>query len=488
MILKAMLSGIDDALLQGSLDVSCCDVIIDSRKELAGAAFVCIAGSMTNTHDFAKDVAAAGASAIIISQDIEMPEGVTVVRVKDTRLALAHMSAAHFGYPSRKMKVIGITGTKGKTTATHMLYAILNAAGKKAGLIGTNGVTFGDVHYPTRNTTPESYELQQRFAEMVDAGCEYVVMEVSSQGIMMHRTAGIDFEIGVFTNITPDHIGPNEHASFEEYLATKARLFTLCKKGIVNADDPHYEEMIAGHTCEMHTFSRSGCGDFSATDIKNVHTDSYMGMEFTYHGSSEYKVSVGIPGIFNIDNALAAIGVADLLGIEPSAICEGLRKIRVNGRMELVHVSNHCSIIIDYAHNGVSARSMLSVLTEYHPKRLVVVFGCGGNRDPHRRYEMGEAVGSVADLAIITEDNSRYEDPLDIIKDIHIGFDKTDGRSIDIPDRREAIRYSIEHSAQGALIAIIGKGHEDYQETRGVRTHLLDSEEAEKVLADLGWN
>ena len=156
--------------------------------------------------------------------------------------------------------------------------------------------------------------------------------------------------------------------------------------------------------------------------------------------------------------------------------------------MELVHVSNHCSIIIDYAHNGVSARSMLSVLTEYHPKRLVVVFGCGGNRDPHRRYEMGEAVGSVADLAIITEDNSRYEDPLDIIKDIHIGFDKTDGRSIDIPDRREAIRYSIEHSEPGDLIAIIGKGHEDYQETRGVRTHLLDSEEAEKVLADLGWN
>jgi len=488
MKLRELLEELDYELVRGELDTEITEVVYDSRKAAPGTMFICIPGSRVDSHDFIPQVVLAGANAVVISRDIEVPGECTVIKVADSRLALALISAAYFGHPTRQMKMVGITGTKGKTTSTHMFKAILEAAGIKVGLIGTNGVTIGSEHYPTRNTTPESFELQQRFRQMLDAGCEVAVMEVSSQGIMMNRVAGIDYDVAVFTNITPDHIGPDEHKDFAEYLGWKAKLFTMCRDGVVNMDDPNYEGMIAGHSCRMHTFGRSAAADFAALDIKNIHTNDFMGLEFNYKGKESFPVRVSMPGIFNVDNALAAISAAELIGIPVTAIQKALATIRVNGRMELVHVSEHCSVLIDYAHNGVSAKSMLSVLNEYNPKRLVVVFGCGGNRDPHRRYEMGEAVGSVADLAIITADNSRYEKVEDIMKDIHIGLDPTGGKSIDIPDRVEAIRYAIKNSEAGDLIAVIGKGHEDYQEVNGVRTHLLDSEEVEKVLAELGWD
>ena len=517
MTLRDLLDGIEFSLLRGSMDTDVTDVILDSRKVTPGVAFVCIEGTKVDSHTFIPQVVDAGAAAVVISHDAEVPGDAAVIRVPDSRLALALMSAAFFGHPTEKMTCIGITGTKGKTTTSSMIKAILEASGRKVGLIGTNGVWIGDEHYPTKNTTPESYELQQRFSQMAGAGCEYAVMEVSSQGIMMNRVAGISFDLGIFTNISPDHIGPDEHKDFEEYLSWKSKLFRMCKVGLVNRDDANYAAMIQGHTCRLYSFSwtdrqeedkgtrsseaapetpvvfADASGDesfvpsFTASNIKNINTPGFLGFTMDYHGRSDYTVRVGIPGDFNVYNALAAVSAADLLGVGPEAVKKAMESVRVNGRMELAHVSAHCSVIIDYAHNGVSARSMLATLRSYKPSRLVVVFGCGGNRDPHRRYEMGEAVGSMADLAVITADNSRFEKVEDIMRDIHKGLDPTGGASIDIPDRREAISYAIENSRPGDLIAVIGKGHEDYQEVNGVRTHFSDREEVDAVLRRLGW-
>lgn len=487
MKLEKLLENLEYTLVQGSLDVEIEDIVYDSRKAEPGKLFMCIPGSKIDSHDFIPQVVEAGISAIVISKDVEVPGDVTVIRVEDSRIALNRMSCAVFDYPTKKLTAIGITGTKGKTTTTYMIKSILEAAGKKVGLIGTNGAVIDGETYKTVNTTPESYELQKYFSMMVDAGCEYMVMEVSSQGIMMHRVEGIDFDVCVFTNISPDHIGPNEHASFEEYLSYKAQIFTLCKEGIVCLDDPNYEGMIAGHTCNLRTFGINDKADYSASNIESIYTSDFMGMNFTYRGSKEYEVKLDIPGIFNIENALAAISVADTLGIDEEAVKKAMATVKVAGRMELAHVSEHCSVIIDYAHNGVSAQSMLKTLKEYNPKRLVVVFGCGGDRDPHRRYEMGEAVGELADLAVITTDNPRFEDPANIIKDIHIGLDPTGGKYIEILDRKEAIEKTIADCEEGDMIAIIGKGHEDYQEVCGARTHLSDAEEVEKTIKKLGW-
>ena len=314
-----------------------------------------------------------------------------------------------------------------------------------------------------------------------------MIMEVSSQGLKMNRVAGISFDYGVFTNISPDHIGPNEHADFEEYMACKGKLFTMCSTGIVNRDDPNWENIVKGHTCKLYTFGCTPEADFEAVNIRHLKKGSFMGIGFDLKGKAEFPVEVNIPGMFSVYNALSAVSVAVLLGIGSDAIDRALASIKVDGRMELVYASDHCTVIVDYAHNGVSTRSLLSTLRDYNPHRLVVVFGCGGNRDPHRRYEMGEAAGHMADLSIVTADNSRWEKVESIIKDIHIGLDPTKGKYIDIPDRREAIRYSISHAEPGDVIAIIGKGHEDYQEVNGVKTHFLDREVAEEMIKELGY-
>lgn len=473
--------------IRGSLDKEISGVIYDSRKDCAGALFICISGTKVDAHTFLPQVIEKGAAAVVVEREVEIPENVTVIRVADARLALAELSAAWFGYPTRKMTTIGLTGTKGKTTSTYMLKAILEAAGKKVGLVGTNGAVIAGKHYVTNNTTPESYELQQYFHQMVEAGCEYMIMEVSSQGLKMNRVAGISFDYGVFTNISPDHIGPNEHADFEEYMACKGKLFTMCSTGIVNRDDPNWENIVKGHTCKLYTFGCTPEADFEAVNIRHLKKGSFMGIGFDLKGKAEFPVEVNIPGMFSVYNALSAVSVAVLLGIGSDAIDRALASLKVDGRMELVYASDHCTVIVDYAHNGVSTRSLLSTLRDYNPHRLVVVFGCGGNRDPHRRYEMGEAAGHMADLSIVTADNSRWEKVENIIKDIHIGLDPTGGKYIDIPDRREAIRYSISHAEPGDVIAIIGKGHEDYQEVNGVKTHFLDREVVEEMIKELGY-
>ena len=259
------LQGLEYEVLQGDLNTEAEDVVYDSRKAVPGTIFVCMKGSRIDSHGFMADVAAQGVKAFVVERETELPEGVAVVKVKNSRHALAMMSALRFGNPIRRMISVGVTGTKGKTTATHMMKAILEAAGKKVGMIGTTGAVIDGHIYPTLNTTPESYQLQEYFYKMAEAGCQYVLMEVSSQGIKMHRTDGLMFDYGVFTNITPDHIGPDEHADFEEYLYYKSRLFTMCGTGIANRDDEHFEEIIDGHTCELETYGFSSVARRSAS-------------------------------------------------------------------------------------------------------------------------------------------------------------------------------------------------------------------------------
>lgn len=486
MKLRALLEELEYEVRQGSLDVEIEALVYDSRKDCKNAAFVCISGTKVDAHTFIPQVAEKGAAAVVVEKEAEAPEGVTVIQVNNARKALALLSAAYFDHPTRKMKAVGFTGTKGKTTSTYMLKEILEAAGGKVGLVGTNGAVIGGEHFTTNNTTPESYELQEYFHRMVEAGCEYMIMEVSSQGLMMHRVDGIDFDIGVFTNLSPDHIGPNEHKSFEEYRSYKGKLFQMCRIGLVNRDDENWEPLVEGHTCELFTFGQSPEADFAAANIGHKRQGSFMGIGFDLKGKADFPVEVGIPGLFNVYNALGAASAALTLGIEKEAVQKALRDVRVDGRMELVYASDHFSVIVDYAHNGLSTKSLLETLRGYHPKRLVVVFGCGGNRDPHRRYEMGEAAGRMADLSIVTADNSRWEKVEDIMKDIHIGLDPTGGASLDIPDRRDAIRYSIAHAEDGDVIVVIGKGHEDYQEVEGVKTHFLDREVIEETIKELG--
>lgn len=472
-------------ILQGDLEQDVNEVIYDSRKAKEGCVFVCMKGTKTDSHKFIPDVVSKGVKVLVVEEDTEIPEGITAVRVENSRNALALLSAARFGYPLKKMVSIGVTGTKGKTTTTHMMKAVLEAAGKKVGMIGTTGALVGDTVYPTKNTTPESYELWEYFARMAEAGCEYVIMEVSSQGIKMHRTDGISFDYGVFTNISPDHIGPDEHEDFEEYLYYKSRIFHMCKNGIYNKDDGHALAVIQGAACPLSSFSMKN-GDFTASNVRHVAEPGFVGMEFDVICPNKVlDVKLGMPGQFNVDNALTAITVAELMGIDERAVKAGLKTVTVNGRMETVYSSEKCTVIVDYAHNAVSMESLLKTLRAYNPKRLVCVFGCGGNRSKDRRYSMGKIGGQLADLCIITADNSRFERTEDIIADIRSTLEPTGGAFIEIPDRREAIEYSIRNAQQGDMVAVIGKGHEDYQEINGVRTHFLDREVIEETVKSL---
>ena len=473
-------------LQQGSLDAEVTGITCDSRKVQPQNVFVCIRGNRMDGHVYAEEAVERGAAVLVAERELEgIPEKVTVLVVKDSREALAQLSCAWEDDPAQHLVTIGVTGTKGKTTTTYMIKAILEAAGQKTGLIGTNGAVIGENHYPTKNTTPESYILQEYFAKMVEAGCRYIVMEVSSQSYLMHRVDGLFFDYGIFLNISNDHIGPNEHASFEEYLYYKKQLLKNCRTALVNRDDPHFDAIVEGATAEILTFSLEQAADFTADDIHYVREHDFVGVEFQTHGRYESDLRVGIPGKFNVDNALAAAGVCSFFDLPKEKVCHALEHIQVDGRMEIVYKSAKCTVIVDYAHNAVSMESLLLTLRDYKPKRLVCVFGCGGNRARDRRYSMGEIGGKLADLSIITADNSRFEKVEDILADIKVGLAKTDGKYVEIPDRREAIEYSLSHAEDGDIIAIIGKGHEDYQEIEGVRYHFLDREVVQETVKKL---
>ena len=467
MKLSVLLERIAYEICQGSTEQEVSSVAFDSRKVSEGSLFICIRGAVVDGHSFVDDVVKKGAKTLVVEEEVSVPDDVTVVKVEDTRYAMAYISAAWFGNPAEKLKTIGITGTKGKTTTTYMVKSILENAGYKVGLIGTIETIVGDKVTPASNTTPESYVVQQSFREMVDAGCDAVVMEVSSQGLMLHRTEGFVFDFGIFTNIEPDHIGPNEHTSFEHYLSCKAMLLKQCKVGIVNRDDSHFEKIIEGHTCSLETYGFSPEADLRAEQPKLVSKPGYLGISYHVAGLMDFPVEIDIPGKFSIYNSLTAIAICRHFNVHQDDIVKALKTAKVKGRIEMIKVSDEFTLMIDYAHNAMALESLLTTLREYNPHRLVCLFGCGGNRSRDRRFEMGEVSGKLADLTIITSDNPRNEEPQAIIDDIKTGISKTDGKYVEIIDRKEAIAYAIHHGEPGDIVILAGKGHEDYQEIKG---------------------
>lgn len=483
--LASLLERLEYETVQGSTEIEITDLVYDSRKITKGCLFVCIKGTVVDGHTFVKEAAEKGAAAVLVQDEVEVPKDLTVIRVKDTRYGLALVSAAWFHHPAEELKVIGVTGTKGKTTTTYMVKSILENAGYKVGLIGTIEAIIGDEVIPASNTTPESYVIQQYFRKMVEAGCQCVVMEVSSQGLMMHRTAGFTFEMGIFTNIEPDHIGPNEHASFEEYMACKGLLFKQCKTGIINIDDEHWEKVIEGHTCTIETFGFSEKADLRAVNTELVSKPGYLGVSYQASGLVNMDVEIDVPGKFSVYNSLTAIAICRHFKVTEEDMKKALKVAKVKGRIEMIKVSDNFTLMIDYAHNAMSLESLLTSLREYQPKRLVCLFGCGGNRSKLRRYEMGEVSGKLADLTIITSDNPRFEEPQAIIDDIKIGMAKTDGKYVEMIDRKEAIKYAIEHGESGDVIVLAGKGHEDYQEIKGKKYPMDERVLIQEVLQEL---
>lgn len=469
MRLDKLLERLDYEVLQGSVDIDIVTLVNDSREAEKGSAFVCVRGAVSDGHNYAADAAAKGAAALVVEREVNAPEDVTVILVKDTRYALALMSAAYYGYPAEKMKIIGVTGTKGKTTTTYMVKSILESTGYKVGLIGTIEAIIGEKHIPAGNTTPESCTIQKYFSQMAEEGCDIVVMEASSQGLMLHRTAGIPFEIGIFTNLGKDHIGPNEHSDFENYKQCKGLLFRQCRLGIANADDRYFRDVLKNATCRVETFGFSENADLRAENIKLISRPGYLGVAYHASGIMDLDVEIDIPGRFSVYNSLTAIAVCRHFQVPPEKIKKALREVKVKGRIERVPVSDEFTLLIDYAHNAMSLENLLTTLREYDPGRLVCLFGCGGNRSKDRRYEMGEVSGRLADLTIITSDNPRFEEPQAIIDDIKTGIEKTDGKYVEICGRKDAIRYAIETGKPGDVIILAGKGHEDYQEIKGIK-------------------
>ena len=474
-------------VINGDINREISTLVSDNRKLTKDCVFVCIEGANFDGHGVVNDAFKCNAAAVIVMKNVEVPENINtaVIKVKDTREALALASAAYFSYPTKEIKVIGVTGTKGKTTTTYLIKSILENAGYKVGLIGTIETIIGDEHIPSKNTTPESYVLQETFRKMADNGIEVCVMEASSQGFLMKRTLGTEFEIGIFTNLEPDHIGPNEHDSFENYMECKSMLFRQCKAGILNADDEHLEGILKGHTCEVFTYGMSENADYRASNVKLFEEKGVLGISFSVNGRINTDVAIDMPGKFSLYNALTAVSVCSYLGIKEDAIKSALKSAKVKGRIEMVPVSDDFTLMIDYAHNAMALESLLTTLKEYESGRLVCVFGCGGNRAKSRRFEMGEVSGRLADFTIITSDNPRFEEPLDIIADIVTGIEKTDGEYIKIPDRKEAIKYAIENGRKGDIIVLAGKGHEDYQEIKGVKYPMDERVLISEVLEEL---
>ncbi len=488
MKIKELLERVSYQLLQGNLEQEITGYSHDNRQVKKGDMFICIKGARFDTHECVQEVAAKGAKMIVTERPIFVPGDVTVILVDDTRKISPLLAAAFYGYPAEKMVTIGITGSKGKTTVTHMLADILRKSGKNVGTIGTNGAIIGKQIYELNNTTPDAQEVQMYLRMMVDAGCTHAVIEVSSQGMKQHRVDGITFDYGIWTNISEgDHIGPNEHKNFEEYLYCKAMLLQHSKQAFVHIDDSHVDALMRYVTVPVVFYGYDKKADYRAKAVEKTYCEEKgePGLHFHVEGKCQMDIQVNMPGEFNVMNALAAVCVADTMGVSEKVINEALTHLNIKGRIDMVY-RGAFSVCVDFAHNGYSTRNLLEALREYRPKRLVCVFGADGNRSKSRRYEMGEASGKLADLSIVTAGHNRYEQFEDILKDIHKGLDKTTGSYIVIPNRKQAIRYAIEHANEGDVITIIGLGHENYQEENGMKYPHSDTEFVKQVIRELG--
>lgn len=442
----------------------------DSRRILgAGTLFVCLNGARFDGHDYAREVYERGCRVFLVSRPIVLPPDAILVTVEDTRSALAVISADFYGRPAEKLHLIGITGTKGKTSTALMLQAILNGCGRPCAYIGSNGVVIRDRYIETVNTTPESRELHSYFDIMVREGVQYAVIEVSSQALAHSRVLGVPFETTIFTNLSPDHISPVEHPDLADYMSSKARLFTehRCTTAIYNADDPMWEEIVGDTEAKKISFAVESEADFSAWGIEPYRSRTALGILFSCrHGEQKTAVQLLTPGEFSVQNALAALAAASVCGIPLDTAAAILAHTPIRGRFELVEALPERTFILDYAHNGLSLRSALTVLREYAPERLICLFGSVGGKSQNRRAELGATASALADYCILTSDNPDYEAPDAILEDIIAHFDTHCPYTV-IADREEAVRYAVRMSRPGDIILLAGKGHETYQLIEG---------------------
>jgi len=481
MLLKELLQNLQIEYSHGSLDIEISDIAYDSRKVKSGSLFICIEGYKVDGHKFIDAAISAGAVAILSQKDIEVESCAAVIKVADTRKALAHISSAFFGNPSNSFDLIGITGTKGKTTISFMIKSILESKNKKVGLIGTIANYIGEKSVTSERTTPESYDLQKLFTEMKSQNVNCTVMEVSSHALELSRVAASCFDVGIFTNLSQDHL--DFHGNFDNYLEAKLKLFTMCKTGLVNIDSEYKEQVIKASPCKMFTFGLSERADIRAVNISST-SNSVSFSVITPWEDKNGEITVNIPGRFSVYNALAAIGAACLTGIPFKNIKEGLSLVKVPGRAEIVYSSEKFTVMLDYAHSPDSLENILTAVREYAPARVVCMFGCGGDRDKTKRPIMGEIAGMLSDFTIITSDNPRSEEPEEIVREIEQGIRETGSKYITIVNRYQAIEYALLHAEPKDIIVLAGKGHETYQIFKDKTIH-FDEKEIVKEILDL---
>ncbi|MBQ8165165.1 MAG: UDP-N-acetylmuramoyl-L-alanyl-D-glutamate--2,6-diaminopimelate ligase [Clostridia bacterium] len=490
MKISEIISRINYCSVSGNTDIEVFDVCIDNRICKAGDAFVCIKGFTRDAHEFAESAISMGASALFVQDEqryrelcerAETDKGFCVVLVKDSRKLLPELSDVVFGHPSAELNLIGVTGTKGKTTTTYMIKNIYDKMGVKTGLIGTICNMIGEEIIKTERTTPEANVTQKLLRRMVDSDVKTCVMEASSQGLNLNRVGGCEYNIGIFTNLSPDHIGPNEHKDMDDYAAAKAKLFGMCRKGLINIDSPYSDVMIKNSSCDVYTYGIEKECDFRAVNIELG--SSYV--EYDICGKCPAKhVKVSIPGKFSVYNSLAAIACCYLDGGDLDKIVEAVGDVVVSGKAENVPTGRDFAVIIDYAHNPDSFINILTTVKSF-AKRTVFLFGCGGDRNRPRSL-MGKTAGEYADFTIITSDNPRSEEPESIIKDIEVGIKETGAEYVCITDRAEAIRYAILNARPGDVIVLAGKGHETYQIFKDKTVHFDEREVVAQVLAEIG--
>lgn len=466
MLLHNLFSRLDISVPAGFENENIDHISYDSRIAAYGTLFVCINGSIADGHKYARDAYDRGCRAFLCEHEIELPDDAAIMLTENTSLALPLVSAEFYDRPADKLCIIGITGTKGKTTTALLIHDILNSAGIKTGYIGSAGVIFDGIRTSSLRTTPESTDLHMYFRKMLASGVTTVVMEVSSQAIYRDRVYGIQFDTCVYTNLSPDHIGPYEHPDFEHYRNCKARLFRDfgCNFIVYNKDDENAEYMLCGASALSQSVSMKSDADFVGHSPEKWRSDSALGIDFSCRfGGVDHQIRLRSPGGFSVYNALLAIAVCHHYGVSFEKAADALAVSSPLGRFEVVDALPYATFIIDFAHNELSIRSALSVLREYSPSRLIVLVGSVGGRTYSRRAPIGSAVSELADLCILTADDPDYEDPMAIINDILVGFGESDTPYVCIPDRKEAIEYAVGEAKQGDIILLAGKGHENFQ-------------------------
>jgi UDP-N-acetylmuramoyl-L-alanyl-D-glutamate--2,6-diaminopimelate ligase len=484
--LSEWLEEIEPVSVRGEVDVDVSGIAYDSRKVRWGDLFVCIRGLSDDGHRYLEDARRAGAAAAVVEREMSISEPFTVVRVSNSRRALALLADLYYHRPSRQLAIVGITGTNGKTTTSFLTRSVLTAAGVRMGLIGTVRHWVGEDSVPARNTTPESLDLQELLASMVAQKLAGAVMEVSSHALALDRVVGVEFDVGVFTNLSRDHL--DFHQTYEAYRAAKARLFALLaasrkpsRLAVFNVDDPVGREFARDWESRALTYGQTDQADVRASGAEVFL--NRIDLEVV-HGGEERTVTIPLGGSHNIYNALAAYAVGVGLGLGRTTIEEGLAAAPpVPGRFELVVDADPFSVIVDYAHTPEALRYVLASVKELTPGRVIVVFGCGGDRDRGKRPLMGEEAASIADYTVVTSDNPRSEDPMAIIDEILVGIDRTRSAVAVEPDRRAGIEAALSEARPGDTVVVAGKGHEDYQIMGSKRIHFDDRETVHELLA-----